>query len=134
MATMLYVLQSTASCRHSYVGITGDFTRRLRQHNGEIVGGACRTRSRRPWRGLVLVRGFHGRHLLQFEWALNHGGRRPTSVISRLRDLRRVLALERVTRTAPPSPPVTLEWLCPAAERVWAQLCADPAPGPTSSA
>ena len=31
-----------------YTGVTTDLTRRLRQHNGEIVGGAGYTRGRRP--------------------------------------------------------------------------------------
>lgn len=35
-----------------YIGKTSDITTRLRKHNGEIVGGAKYTRSRRP---VVLV-------------------------------------------------------------------------------
>ncbi|TGG91322.1 GIY-YIG nuclease family protein [Natronospirillum operosum] len=31
-----------------YTGITTDLARRLRQHNGELAGGARYTRSRRP--------------------------------------------------------------------------------------
>lgn len=31
-----------------YTGVTRDLQRRLRQHNGELVGGAAYTRSRRP--------------------------------------------------------------------------------------
>ncbi|MGB0189286.1 MAG: GIY-YIG nuclease family protein, partial [Aequoribacter sp.] len=31
-----------------YTGVTTDVERRLRQHNGEIVGGARYTRVRRP--------------------------------------------------------------------------------------
>ena len=31
-----------------YTGVTTDLKRRIRQHNGEIVGGANYTRSRRP--------------------------------------------------------------------------------------
>jgi putative endonuclease len=31
-----------------YTGVTNDLARRLRQHNGEISGGASYTRGRRP--------------------------------------------------------------------------------------
>lgn len=31
-----------------YTGITNNLTKRLRQHNGEIVGGAFYTRNKRP--------------------------------------------------------------------------------------
>jgi len=45
----LYVLSSR---RHAgtYVGIALDVQRRLRQHNGELPGGARHTRGGRPWR------------------------------------------------------------------------------------
>ncbi len=33
-----------------YIGITIDVQRRLRQHNGEIKGGAKATRAGRPWK------------------------------------------------------------------------------------
>jgi predicted GIY-YIG superfamily endonuclease len=35
---------------YTYVGITNNLRRRIRQHNGEISGGAKRTRANRPWR------------------------------------------------------------------------------------
>jgi predicted GIY-YIG superfamily endonuclease len=36
--------------RRTYVGVTTDLARRLRQHNGELRGGARATRAGRPWR------------------------------------------------------------------------------------
>lgn len=50
-----YVLVSTRS-RRTYVGVALDVERRLRQHNGEIAGGARSTRAGRPWR-IGVVRG-----------------------------------------------------------------------------
>jgi predicted GIY-YIG superfamily endonuclease len=45
----VYVLWSDALGR-SYVGIAVDVARRLRQHGGQLVGGARATRAGRPWR------------------------------------------------------------------------------------
>ncbi|MFK5956346.1 MAG: GIY-YIG nuclease family protein [Planctomycetota bacterium] len=45
----LYLLISTVEER-TYVGVTLDVDRRLRQHNGEQLGGAKATRRGRPWK------------------------------------------------------------------------------------
>lgn len=42
----VYILQCADSTY--YIGKTTDLTKRLRQHNGEIAGGAKYTRGRRP--------------------------------------------------------------------------------------
>lgn len=39
----------------TYNGYTTDPRRRLRQHNGELVGGAKATRGRGPWRFLAVL-------------------------------------------------------------------------------
>ena len=44
----VYVLVSRAG--RTYVGVAKDVARRLRQHNGELRGGARSTRAGRPWR------------------------------------------------------------------------------------
>lgn len=44
----VYVLLSESS--RTYVGITTDLARRLKQHNGDLSGGGKYTRSYRPWR------------------------------------------------------------------------------------
>lgn len=52
-----YVLIAIAGPRpRTYVGVTTDVARRLRQHNGELRGGARSTRAGRPWR-IGVVRG-----------------------------------------------------------------------------
>ena len=49
-----YILQSEDG-RRTYNGYTTNFVRRLRQHNGDIQGGARSTRGRGPWRFLAIV-------------------------------------------------------------------------------
>lgn len=44
----VYLLTDPAR-RRTYIGATIDVRRRLRQHNGEICGGARATRACRPW-------------------------------------------------------------------------------------
>jgi Predicted endonuclease containing a URI domain len=46
MTWWLYVLE--CSDGSLYTGVTNDISRRVRQHNGELTGGARYTRSRRP--------------------------------------------------------------------------------------
>ena len=56
--------------KNTYVGATTCVSRRLRQHNGELSGGAKRTRSHRPWilAASVLVGGKIP--ALKLEWRL----------------------------------------------------------------
>lgn len=61
------MLQSTDGKR-TYVGATVNPDRRLRQHNGEISGGARATKGR-AWTRQFLVGGFGDeREALRFEW------------------------------------------------------------------
>jgi predicted GIY-YIG superfamily endonuclease len=45
----VYVLESPSTSQ-TYVGVAIDVTRRVRQHNGELRGGARTTTRGRPWR------------------------------------------------------------------------------------
>ncbi|KAJ8748703.1 hypothetical protein K2173_011251 [Erythroxylum novogranatense] len=54
----VYLLLSTNSPIKTYVGVTTNFTRRLKQHNGELKGGARASRAGRPWVCASIIRGF----------------------------------------------------------------------------
>jgi structure-specific endonuclease subunit SLX1 len=62
-----YMLASVDG-KKTYVGATVDPDRRLRQHNGELAGGAYATKGR-AWKRRFLVGGFvDERAALRFEW------------------------------------------------------------------
>lgn len=58
----VYFLRSTIRIGTLYIGSTPNPPRRLKQHNGEIKGGATRTSTQklRPWEMVGLVSGFPG--------------------------------------------------------------------------
>lgn len=100
MSSVCYCLVD-ASGRRTYVGKTTRLARRLRQHNGELVGGARATRGRR-WTLAWHVTGFASdADALRFEWRLHHPPRRRTGVVGRIASLADVCALERWTASAP---------------------------------
>ncbi|XP_072994706.1 uncharacterized protein [Typha latifolia] len=45
----------------TYVGVTTNFARRLKQHNGELRGGAKSSSAGRPWALACIIRGFKNR-------------------------------------------------------------------------
>lgn len=54
----------------TYIGFTVNPARRIRQHNGDIMHGAHKTRKLRPWEMVVVVYGFPTKvDALKFEWA-----------------------------------------------------------------
>jgi len=73
--SFVYLLESTQG--RTYVGATVNLTRRLRQHNREISGGARATAlkksSNESWKYVCHVCGFPDwRAALQFEWSWKH--------------------------------------------------------------
>jgi predicted GIY-YIG superfamily endonuclease len=64
---------ATRGYTHTYVGITHDMKKRLRQHNGEIVGGAKATSRFHDWEVAFYVTGFGSKNeVLSFEWRMHH--------------------------------------------------------------
>lgn len=99
-----YLIESDNSAYNAtYVGVTNSLERRIRQHNGEITGGAKYTARRRPWKYVLCVGPFHEyRHALQFEWAWKHAApKRVRGMKGRIIKLAAVLSKDRCTRNAP---------------------------------
>lgn len=65
----VYVLHSE-STGLTYTGATTNLTRRMRQHNGELIGGARFTFRGRPWRVLHVEGPLEKRAALQREYAI----------------------------------------------------------------
>ncbi|KAI3996617.1 hypothetical protein MKX01_009449 [Papaver californicum] len=55
----VYLILSTNAPLKTYVGVTTNFSRRLKQHNGELKGGAKASRAGRPWICACIIRGFN---------------------------------------------------------------------------
>jgi structure-specific endonuclease subunit SLX1 len=118
MSFFVYLLYSpSASGQKTYVGATVNLEHRLRQHNGEIKGGAHAT-SGQQWERVCHVEGFPDwPAALQFEWRFKQLTRklpaRMDPLERRIQALQQLLSLERSTTKAIPfaewpSPPVVV--------------------------
>lgn len=91
----------TKDKKRTYIGITNNLTKRLRQHNGEIGGGAKATRGKK-WDLVCYVKGFpRPRETRQFEWKMHH--RRARGFEQRKQALSDVLSMERFTSKCIPT-------------------------------
>ena len=98
----VYMLSDEGS-RRTYVGATVDLKRRIRQHNGELAGGARRTHGR-AWAVCVAVTGFgEWKDALRFEYAWRRVCRRckGRGVEWRMRGLVLLMSKTRWSSTSP---------------------------------
>ena len=96
----------------TYAGVSPTPVKRLRQHNGEIKGGAKYTTSKGSgWKHICLVKGFTDKiQAMQFEWAVKHVAPRDAGGIeSRIRKLYVVFNKEQWTSKSPLAREVPLE-------------------------
>ena len=136
----VYILQSM-NPKHpnrTYVGYTNNPKRRLRQHNGEIKGGAKYTQIGRPYKFAACIGGFQSHSAaLQFEWRchnpagcrkrkkknqicyrysnyayLNRKFKKYTGMKRRRQIVEYILSLEKATSGAPlnKDQPLTIYW------------------------
>ena len=98
----MYFVYWIQSGRRAYIGATVDPRKRLRQHNGELAGGACRTRDRGPWKFECVISGFRTwKEALQYEWAFKYYSRRCRSVRTRRNALDTLNTRDRWTSHSP---------------------------------
>ena len=106
----MYFVYCIHSKSRAYIGATVDAKKRLRQHNGELVGGALRTRGKGPWSFFCVIRGFRTwKEALQFEWAFKYYTRRCRGLSTRKIALEELMKRERWTSNSPLSSDVPLE-------------------------
>ena len=77
---MFYCYIIANATDRTYNGYTNNLTRRLRQHNGEIKGGARATHGRGPWRYVAILSCpvWTGPLAMKCEWKIKYPtGRRP---------------------------------------------------------
>jgi len=105
---MCYVLKSLN--KRIYVGYTVDFNRRLRQHNGELVGGAKKTEKERPWEQICEIKGFYDKSsALRFEWRIQHSKKPRPNCVSNL-----LIILTNLINRGDgvlPWPSLTIKWI-----------------------
>eukprot|EP00037_Helgoeca_nana_P019213 m.186565 g.186565 ORF g.186565 m.186565 type:complete len:352 (+) comp24766_c0_seq2:545-1600(+) len=96
-----YLLTPIKKSSRTYIGYTVNPIRRLRQHNGDVKGGARKTAAGRPWQMELVVYGFPNNiTALRFEWAwqnphrstrIPHVGRVKSGVVAQLGTLAELL-------------------------------------------
>lgn len=74
MSWICYTLISTNNkyCNRTYTGVTNNSTRRLRAHNGELVGGARTTKILRPVKYFIKIHNLTKSRALSIEKTIHN--------------------------------------------------------------
>lgn len=85
----------------TYNGYTNNLKKRLREHNGDIKGGARATRGKGPWVYIVIWTGYQTRNeALSCEWRIKHPtnkkfrGSKYNGVVGRIKSLNLLIGLD----------------------------------------
>lgn len=104
MSYFCYILKSINPLytNNTYVGMTTNPDRRIRQHNGEIVGGAKATKSKQPHELYCIISGFKTiNEALSYEWHIKHPTRKKkvpfiySGIVGRIKGLKYVMEMRR---------------------------------------
>jgi predicted GIY-YIG superfamily endonuclease len=89
---------------YTYNGSTNDLTRRLKQHNQQIGGGAKATSNKGPWEYYAVLTGFSThKEALSCEWKIKHPTgkkirpKKYCGILGRIESLNLVLSLDTWT-------------------------------------
>lgn len=111
MTYSCYLIENDKS---TYVGITNDKLKRLRQHNCEISGGAKYTTFKGPgWNYVCTINNLDKISAMQLEWAIKHEPPMNASgIVNRVRKIVSVLNKEKFTSKSKPLDELDLdiEW------------------------
>jgi len=93
---LVYILRSD---NLSYIGMTNDFMRRWKQHNGILKGGAKYTKKSDNWYPICIIDGFETmKEALQCEWKL----KRVRGYINRLKNVNyHMTSVDKWTKNSP---------------------------------
>lgn len=95
MNHFVYILREIEGKR-TYVGYTVNLERRLRQHNGELSGGAKYTKGRK-WEFAAYLSGFPDKIIaLQCEWKIKHSHKK-SGMEGRIEALQNIFLLDKLT-------------------------------------
>lgn len=110
-----WIFYIIANNNFTYAGVSPNPVRRLRQHNGEICGGAKYTTSKGSgWKHICLIHGFRNKiEAMQFEWAVKHiPPRNAGGLRNRIKKLYLLFNKDKWTSKSPNANeiPLTIEW------------------------
>ena len=98
---MSYVVYILKSDKYSYVGMTNNFFKRIRQHNQEIKGGAKYTSRRTEWYPICIIDGFETmKEAMQCEWILKRS-KKLRGPLGRIIHLSNILTKDKWTSKSP---------------------------------
>jgi predicted GIY-YIG superfamily endonuclease len=99
-----YICYIIYNNNYSYVGITNNIKKRIRQHNGYISGGAKYTKMiGKGWNYLCYIKGFKNKiDALMFEWSIKHCmPKNKYGIINRIDKLYKILNKKYWTKRSP---------------------------------